>query len=135
MEWVSAYFTSISDIERVTPDALRDRRELKEHMPTLLTLSHDESARIIEPHVVHYFPAIGKVPLSVHERHARRTFLDAEAVLPEVKVVGLWCDRSTWEILWGTKVLDELVREEPEPRKRKREASLVRIADANHLVS
>ena len=133
--WVSAYYTSISDIERITPDALRDRLELKERTPTLHTLSSDEFERIVEIHAAHNLFHLGKVSLSVYERYSRRTFLDADAVLPEVKVVDLWCDKSIWETLLATKVLDELLREEPEPGKRKREVSLVKIEDANHLVS
>ena len=136
MRWASAYYTGIADIERITPGALRNRQELKERTPTLDALSSDELERIVEPRAVYRsMPSIGRVPLSVHARRARRIFLDADAVLPDAKVVALWCDSSIRETLWAAKVLDELLREEPEPGKRQREASLVRIADANHTVS
>ena len=134
MAWVSGYYTATPDIEHITPDALRNCVE--EHPPTLHTMSSDDFERIAEPYnLPRSCFAILTIPPSVREGHFRRTFLDADAVLPNVKIVALWCDRSVWITLWSARALDELLQEGPVPGQRKRETSLVKIENANHFVS
>ena len=134
VSWVSGYHTAVPDLAHLTLDALDARTE---HCPpTLHAMSSDDVERITEPYTLaRSGRAMVQIPPSVYKRYLRTTFLDAEAVLPEVRIVHLWCDQAVYGTLWSAKMLDELLREEPEPGERRREAKLVKIENANHMVS
>ena len=67
--------------------------------------------------------------------NARRALLDADAVLPRVDAVALWCDQSVWICVQGTQALRDLAGEEPAPGRRKRRVSFRKLENANHFVS
>ncbi|EKM52062.1 uncharacterized protein PHACADRAFT_212658 [Phanerochaete carnosa HHB-10118-sp] len=130
--WVTGYFTAVSDLAHITPENLLNRKE--EQLPTLRAMSPDDSERIFEPgNLVRLPVAISHVPQSVYERHFRRTFLDADVVLPGVNIVALWCDRSVYTMVWSAKVLHELLQEQLPPGQRMRNTSLIKLENANHV--
>ncbi|EKM50240.1 uncharacterized protein PHACADRAFT_264862 [Phanerochaete carnosa HHB-10118-sp] len=130
--WVSGYYTAVPDIAHITPENLRARRE--ERPPALHMMAPDEYERIVEPdNLLRSCAAMLQVPQSVRTSHFRRTFLEADTVLPDVKVVALWCDRSVWMLVWSAKVLHELLQEQSGLGQRKRNASLIKIGNANHV--
>ncbi|EKM52061.1 uncharacterized protein PHACADRAFT_128196 [Phanerochaete carnosa HHB-10118-sp] len=130
--WVSGYSTAVPDVAHITLENMRSRRE--ERLPTLHTMPTDDFERIFEPdNLARSCVAVMQASPSLHERHLRRTFLDADAVLPDVKVVALWCDRSVYATIWSAKVLHELLQEQPAPGQRMRNTSLVKIENANHI--
>ena len=132
--WASGYYAPISSTSHITPDALCNRTE--EGTPTVHALSSTDFTRIVQSDVV--FRSGGLILQTspeIHARHTRCAFLDADAVLPDVEIVALWCDRSMWMTVWGARALEELLREEPGAGKRKRPTSLVKLENANHFVS
>ncbi|EKM49940.1 uncharacterized protein PHACADRAFT_213720 [Phanerochaete carnosa HHB-10118-sp] len=134
LDWASAYHTAIPDGVAITPEALLKYNIALPRTPTLRTLAPEDLERTIDRTVATRSVAISGTDARIRQRHARRAFLDADAVLPDVDLLVLWCDQSVWLTIWGVKVFDNLASEEVEPGKRKRRASLLRVRDANHFV-
>ncbi|GJE91644.1 alpha/beta hydrolase [Phanerochaete sordida] len=132
-EWVSSYFTAHPDDAPITVEALHARTALP-RTPTLLKLTSAELHRVTNPEILLRSGLIVNTDSSIHLRHARTTFSDADAVLPRVEVIVWWCDCTFWMALWGAKVFAEFIKEEPSAGKRKRSASMLKLKDANHFL-
>ncbi|KIP12769.1 hypothetical protein PHLGIDRAFT_9832 [Phlebiopsis gigantea 11061_1 CR5-6] len=134
-QWVSSYYQALPAGTSISAEALRARPVLAELPPTLSTLTPEEFARTWDGDVFHR--SNGRLTLGgideAYRANFRRAFLDAGAVLPEVGAVVLWCDRSIWACLWGVKVLEELLLEEPVGGK-KRPVRIMKLENANHFV-
>ena len=52
-----------------------------------------------------------------------------------VEVRHLWCDRSVWEMPWGTKMLKEEIDEAKKAGKHVRDVVFARLVGGNHFVS
>ena len=136
LAWIAAHYTPISDIADITPNALRERDANPAGNTTLRQLSDDEVKRMTDLDILERSgPLIMASPLEIRQRHARRALMNADAVLPGVDVLTLWCDSSVWVTLWGAKVVNGFMNEQAEPGTLKRAMRLVNIPDANHLVS
>lgn len=135
-QWVSSYYQALPAGTSISAEALRARPVLAALTPTLSTLTPEEFARTWDGDVFHR--SNGRLTLGgideAYRANFRRAFLDAGAVLPEVGAVVLWCDRSIWACLWGVKVLEELLLEEPVGGK-KRPVRIMKLENANHFVS
>ena len=135
VDWVSAYTTAVPEGVPITTESLLKHYTVLPRTPTLRTLSPGDLERTIEPEVQMRSLLVMSTDLGVRRRHARCAFSDADAVLPQVEVLALWCDQSVYLTAWGAKVFHELVQEAPEAGKKKRQTSFVRVKDANHFVS
>ena len=121
----------------MTHDALRACAVLPARIPTVATLTPDELAETFEPGVIDRSGRIlwcmGLV--GVLKGYMRRALLDADAILPNVDVVALWCDQSVWLCVWSAQVLADTLKEEPVAGGRKRRTNIVKLEGANHFVS
>lgn len=136
LAWIAAHYAPISNITDITPEGLRERDANPSNNTTLLQLSKEEVRRMTDLDILERSgPLIMASALEIRQRHARRALMDADAVLPGVDVLTLWCDSSVWVTLWGAKVVNGFMNEQSEPGKQKREMRLANIPDANHLVS
>lgn len=133
LDWVSSYYAPTPSVALITADALRKCTALA-RTPTMRTLSPEDLERTVDRHVGPRAMRIARTDLQIRRRLARRAFSDADAVLPDVDVVTLWCDQSVWHTVWGAKVCKELIEEPAEPSKKKRRVSLVKVENANHFV-
>lgn len=135
-QWVSSYFQALPEGTPVSAEALRVRPVLAELAPTLSKLTPEEFARTWDGDV--FYRSNSRLTLGgidgAYRRNFRRAFLEADAVLPDVGAVVLWCDRSIWACLWGVKVLEELLLEEP-LKGPKRSVRIMKLENANHFVS
>ena len=100
-------------------------------------LTPDELAETFEPGVI---DRSGRILwcmglAGVLKGYMRRALLDADAVLPNVDVVALWCDQSIWLCVWAAQVLTDTLKEEPVAGGRRRHTNIVRLEGANHFVS
>ncbi|GJE91716.1 alpha/beta hydrolase [Phanerochaete sordida] len=130
--WVSGYYTAVRAVGDITPEGLRARTDEEGRPPTLHTLAGDAAARIVEPDNLEASVAFLGVAPSVYAANFARGLGDADAALPRVRVVALWCERSIWLALWAAKEFAERVKDGPVPGGRLREAALVQIEGANH---
>lgn len=135
IEWCSTYYKPLPEGTPITAETVRDCIVIAEQTPTLLSLTPNEYERMVDPTVLFRSGLILTTADEIHQNNTRRTFLDADAVLSEVDVIALWCDRSIWLCLWGEKVLEDLLQEKPAAGKRKRRVSVLKLANANHFVS
>ncbi|GJE91645.1 hypothetical protein PsYK624_077950 [Phanerochaete sordida] len=132
-EWVSTYYTPHPDGAPITAESLHARTELP-RTPTLCAVSSAELQRVTNPEIAFRAGLIVNADPCTLRRHARTMFLDADAVLPEVEVVAVWCDQTFWLAVWGAKVVKEFIDEQPDAGKRKRKASMLMVKDANHFL-
>ncbi|EKM52027.1 uncharacterized protein PHACADRAFT_262480 [Phanerochaete carnosa HHB-10118-sp] len=132
-EWVSSYSTPHPDGAPITVEALHARTVLP-RPPTLSTLTPADLQRVTNPEVALRSALIVNTDRGIHQRHAHATFSDAEAVLPDVEVAVWWCDQTFWMAVWGAKVFEDFIKEEPDAGKRKREAWIFKVKDANHFL-
>ncbi|GJE91027.1 hypothetical protein PsYK624_071750 [Phanerochaete sordida] len=134
VDWCSAHYAPISSVADITPEALRARDTPLPATPSLRKLTDEDLARMTNPGVTGRSALIITTAVEIRQTHLRCAFMDAEPVFPGVNILALWCDSSVWDTLWGARVVDELMKEEPEPGKRKRRTELVGIEDSNHFV-
>lgn len=134
IRWVSAYFTPLPDGVAISAESLQARVELTVPAPTLLTLPPDEFEDLIELTAIEQSSALLDSASDIRLENTRRTFLDADEVLPHVSVVILWCEQSVSFAMWAAKFLHELLGEEITTGKTKRKASIVKMSNANHFV-
>lgn len=136
VRWVSAYYTPMPDVASLTADRLRARVELPDRIPTLLALPPDQFNDIVDLSTVLRSGAVLHTAEEIHQRNARRAFLNAEMVLPDVDVVALWCDQTPWLPLWGIKHLHDILLEKPDTDSKKREVTFleIQLEDNNHFV-
>ncbi|GJE91054.1 alpha/beta hydrolase [Phanerochaete sordida] len=132
--WASSWYDPVFALADITLEALRARTAPLPATPTLSKLSPEGLARTIDPSVAGRSARIMDTTDEIRQAHARCAFMDADAVLPDVDVLSLWCDSSKWSNVWGAKVIDGFVRAAPERGKRKRNMSHVKIENANHFV-
>lgn len=133
LRWCCTYSTPVPDGVPITTQLVQER-DILERTPTLLTLSAEDFEDVTEVSSVLRSGAIVFTSREIHEMNARRTFLDADSVLPNVGIVALWCDQGPWLCVWAVKLLQDILEEEPADGKRKRPVSLFKIHDANHFV-
>lgn len=136
-QWVSSYFTPPPAGARVTAETIQACAVLPARAPTICTLTAEELADTFEPGVIERSGLMlgSSGLLEALQANVRRALLDADAVLPGVDAVALWCDQSVWICVWGTRVLQDVLEEEPAPGKRRRPVSIKKIENANHFVS
>ena len=90
---------------------------------------------MLDPNVLAGSALIMGTAPEIRERNARRAFLDADAVLPDVDVVVVWAELSVFLCVWGVKVLHEILDENLGELKRKRPVSILKLENTNHFVS
>lgn len=136
-QWISSYFAPPPPGARVTAETICACAVLPARAPTVCTLTADELADTFEPSVIERSGLIlgSSGLLATLHQNAHRALLDADAVLPGVDGVALWCDQSAWICVWGMRVLQDFLEREPAPGKRKRQISVKRLENANHFVS
>ena len=135
IDWVSVYTTAVPEGVPITTESLHKHYTVLPRTSTLLALSPEDLERSTDPGANTRSLLVMGTDLGIRQRHARCAFSDADAVLPEVEILAIWCDQSVWLNAWAVKVFHELVQEAPEAGKKKRQTSFVRVKDANHFVS
>ncbi|GJE91029.1 hypothetical protein PsYK624_071770 [Phanerochaete sordida] len=132
--WSSAYYVPVPNIASITPDALHTHSKPLPLTPSLRRLDKEEVTRMTDFSVTTRSAIIMTTPIEILQGHTERALMDADAVLPDVDVTGIWCDSSVWVCVWGARVVDGYIRRAPEPGKRKRKIELVKISRSNHFV-
>lgn len=136
LEWVSAHCSTLPPGVPISVAALEAHSRALPRPPTLHTLSPEMLERCLDRDVgPRSLAGVSVVDPSIHQRHVRTAVGDADAVLPGVDVLSLWCDGSVWLTTWGTKTLGDIVQEPAEAGKKKRKVSFLRVRGANHFVS
>lgn len=135
VDWASSYNTALPEGVHITAENLLKHYRVLPQTPTLRTLPPKDLERTIDRRVQTRSLLIMGSELGPRQRHAHVAFSDADAVLPEVEILALWCDQSVWLTAWGAKVFHDLAQEAPEAGKKKRQTSFVRVKNANHFVS
>ncbi|EKM53112.1 uncharacterized protein PHACADRAFT_197542 [Phanerochaete carnosa HHB-10118-sp] len=116
VDWVSEYNTPPPDGTPITVESMRKYFTTTPRTPTLRTLSPEDYERTVELHV-RSGGLIMTTDEAIRRRHTRCTYLDADAVLPNVDIVFLFCEE-----------------EAAEPGKRKRKTTFQRLKNANHFL-
>lgn len=132
--WASSYCAPLPDGVPITPETLRAHHEVLPRMPTLRTLPPAEFARMTDLGASTRSLLIMNTDPSIRQAHARRAFCDADAVLPHVDVLALWCDHTVWQTALGAKAFLELASGPADPGKRKRRTAFIRLRGANHFL-
>ena len=135
IDWTSSYAITVPEGISITAENLLKHYKVLPRIPTLRALSPEDLERTIDSGVYTRSLLIMGTDLGIRQRHARCALSDADAVLPKVEVLALWCDQTVWITAWGAKIFHELVQEAPEAGKKKRRTSFVRVKDANHFAS
>ncbi|GJE91024.1 hypothetical protein PsYK624_071720 [Phanerochaete sordida] len=134
LEWVSAHCSTLPPGVPISVAALEAHSRALPRPPTLHTLSPEMLERCLDRDVgPRSLAGVSVVDPSIHQRHVRTAVGDADAVLPGVDVLSLWCDGSVWLTTWGAKTLGDVVQEPAEAGKKKRKVSFLRVRGANHF--
>lgn len=135
VDWVSAYYPALPSEDSIAPDILHTHCTPLQRTPTLRTLPPAVFQRTVDHAAsTRSLPLIVATDDGIRQRHARCAFFDADAVLPDVDILALWCDQSVWLTAWGAKVFQDLVRAPAEPGQRKRKTTFLKVENANHFV-
>ncbi|EKM57442.1 uncharacterized protein PHACADRAFT_138618 [Phanerochaete carnosa HHB-10118-sp] len=136
IDWVSSSFSPVPEGVPITAESLREHHAVLPGTPTLRALSPEDYKRIVEPGFSGR--GLGLILMTneaIHRAHAHRTFSDADAVLPGVDILCLYCDHTPWTSTWGAKMFQDLASEAADPGKKKRKTAFLRLQNANHFVS
>lgn len=136
MNWVTAYNTPLpDDLPRtISLDALRSRTP--RDIPTIEKMSQDDVQKVFEPGVMLRSGALLATNQEIHSRNTTRALFDVANILPDVAVLALWCDSSPWTTVLAGKALDCMRIQAPASlNQRKRPLTMVKIENANHMVS
>ncbi|GJE91098.1 hypothetical protein PsYK624_072470 [Phanerochaete sordida] len=132
VDWVSAYHPAFPTAP-ITAPAVRAHAVSLPLTPTLRTLEKHDFARTVDAGTSARSLNIMATDARIHVAHARRACFDADAVLPRVDVLALWCDQTVWLCTWGAKVFQDFMREPAEAGKRKRRMASLRVRNVNHF--
>ena len=145
--WLSYYFTTISDLDDVTPELLASRTALHEGIasqqgtldvgktPTLLKMSVDdiEAVKDFEA-LVGSGLRILRITPGVFARNFENALFDTGGELPRARVVVGWCNESFGDAVWAAKIIHERMKAEQPVEKHRREIVLYCLKGCNHLV-
>ncbi|GJE91030.1 hypothetical protein PsYK624_071780 [Phanerochaete sordida] len=131
--WSSAFYVPWPSVASITTKALPTHAKPLLVTPSLRRLPMEDVERMTDFSVTTRSALVMTVAVEVMQRHARCAFMDANAVLPDVEMVAMWCDSAVWVAVWGAKVVDGFMKEQSELGKRKRSIELVKIENSNHF--
>ncbi|KAJ2977075.1 hypothetical protein NUW54_g11466 [Trametes sanguinea] len=138
--WVSGYY-----VHGDTPDTLERKTPLLDPPPTLSTLTPEEISRTLslgpgapggsDAHLLHFGIKLGLYePLRKGALYQPPQDLESGDALRNVEVRYVSCERSVWEMPWGTMYLEKELEDARVKRLPLRNVRLVFVKDANHFV-
>ncbi|EKM49941.1 uncharacterized protein PHACADRAFT_178573 [Phanerochaete carnosa HHB-10118-sp] len=133
VDWVSEYNTPPPDGTPITVESMHKYFTTTPRTPTLRTLSPEEYELTVELNV-RSGGLIMTTNEAIRRRHARCTYFDADAVLPNVDIVFLFCEEGTWSGMWGTKVVQDFIEVAADPGKKKRKVTFQGLKNASHFI-
>lgn len=140
-KWVTGYYTHGD-----SPDELERRKHVDDPRPTILnmTLEDIQTNFVQEPTAVGGSDLMlleGGIGTGLNEVMRKSAFYLTEPDEDEgdnwadVELRYLWCDRSVYEMPWGTWALRNELEEAKQQGRRMRNITMARLSGANHFVS
>ncbi|KAI9061797.1 alpha/beta-hydrolase [Trametes sanguinea] len=138
--WVSGYY-----VHGATPDTLERKTPLLDPPPTLSTLTPEEISRTLslgpgapggsDALLLHFGIKLGLYePLRKGALYQPPQDWESGDALRDVEVRYVSCERSVWEMPWGTMYLEKELKEARAKGLPLRNVRLVFVKDANHFV-
>ena len=140
MIWVSSYFDVAHSLEITEPElALRSNNYLDitdpTRTPTCKRFTDQELGEITHPAVMTRAPDVRwAVPQNLWWEMTQRALVKSGGLWPAMRVVLLWCDMTTPDIVWSMKMTRDRLHAGQEIGQKTRQTEVVRIRGGNHFV-